>query len=140
MVETQKYDLGIEKYNEMVRFAIEKEKNGEQMDLMPKEAFDHPISVKTYLRYFRDNKEIDFARFSDKEYDFKELNNINVPLFLRWGQRDLVIQDLDKLTDLLKDKIKNNIDIGYIKDTDHGYTDKEEILGGEIVKFLDKIK
>ena len=140
IVDCQKYDLGMDKYNIYLKMAIEKEKNGEQMDLMPKEAFDHPISVKTYLRYFRDNKEIDFARFSDKEYDFKELNNINVPLFLRWGQRDLVIQDLDKLTDLLKDKIKNNIDIGYIKDTDHGYTDKEEILGGEIVKFLDKIK
>lgn len=139
LVELQKYDLGIDKYNEMLELAIEKEKNNEEMDLMPRDSFDHPISVKSYLRYYRDNQDIDFARFSDKEYDFKELNNIDIPLFLRWGEKDLVIQDLNELSDFLKLKINNdNLDISYIKETDHGYTDKEQILGEEIVKFLAK--
>lgn len=139
LVDLQKYDLGIDKYNEMLELAIEKEKNNEEMDLMPRDSFDHPISVKSYLRYYRDNKDIDFARFSDKEYDFKELNNIRVPLFLRWGEKDLVIQDLNELSDFLKSKINNDrLDIGYIEGTDHGYTDKEQILGEEIVKFLAK--
>ena len=53
LVDLQKYDLGIEKYNEMLNFAIKKEKNGEQMELMPRDSFDHPISVKTYLRYLK---------------------------------------------------------------------------------------
>ncbi len=141
LVDLQKYDLGIDKYNKVLEFAIEKEKKNEIMDLMPYDSFEHPISVKTYLRYYRDNEEIDFARFSDKSYGFKELNNINVPLFLRWGAKDLVIQNLDELIVFLKNKINNsNLDIGYINDTDHGYTNKEEILGEEIVKFLDKIK
>ena len=137
LVELQKYDLGIEKYNEVLELAIEKEKRNEEMDLLPSDSFDHPISVKSYLRYYRDNEEIDFARFSDKEYDFKEINNIKIPLFLRWGETDLVIQKLDELIDFLKLKINNNkLDIGYIKDTDHGYTNKEEVLGKEIVKFI----
>ena len=137
LVDLQKYDLGIEKYNEVLKWAIEKEKNNEEMDLLPQDAFDHPISVKTYLRYYRDNKDIDFARFSDEEYDFKEINNVNIPLFLRWGEKDLVIQNLDELIDFLRTKINNSeLDIGYIKDTDHGYTNKEEILGKEIVKFI----
>lgn len=139
LVDLQKYDLGIDKYNEVLKLAIEKEKNNEKMDLLPMDSFDHPISVKSYLRYYRDNKDIDFARFSDKQYDFKEINNINIPLFLRWGETDLVIQNLDELIDLLKSKINNNkLDINYIEDTDHGYTNKEEILGKEIVKFLAK--
>ena len=139
LVDLQKYDLGIDKYNEMLKFAIEKEKNNEIMDLMPQDSFDHPISVKSYLRYYRDNKDIDFARFSDKNYNFKELNNIDIPLFLRWGEKDLVIQNLNELSEFLKEKINNNnLDIGYIKDTDHGYTNKEEILGEEIVEFLAK--
>lgn len=139
LVELQKYDLGIDKYNEVLKLAIEKEKNNEEMDLLPRDAFDHPISVKSYLRYYRDNEDIDFARFSDKEYDFKEINNINIPLLLRWGEIDLVIQKLDELIEFLKLKINNNrLDIGYIKDTDHGYTNKEEVLGKEIVKFLAK--
>ena len=137
IVDCQKHDLGIEKYNEMLRLAVEKEKEGILMGLMPDGAFDHPISIKSYLRYFRDNKEIDFARFSEKDYDFKELNNIKVPLFMRWGETDLVVQNLEELIEFLKSKIKNEkLDIGYIKNTDHGYTDKEEQLGEEIVKFL----
>lgn len=139
LIDLQKYDLGIDKYNEMLELAIEKEKNNEEMDLMPRDSFDHPISVKSYLRYYRDNQDIDFAKFSDKEYNFKELNNITVPLFLRWGEKDLVIQDLNELSDFLKSKINNDsLDIRYIKGTDHGYTDKEEVLGEEIVKFLAK--
>ncbi len=133
----QKYDLGQEKYNKMLELAMTKEKNGENMDLMPYESFDHPISVKTYLRYYRDNKEIDFAKFWDKDYLYPEINNINIPLFLRWGENDLVIQKLEDLIQELKLKIKNtNLDIDYIKDTDHGYTEKEEQLGHEIINFI----
>ena len=139
LVDLQKYDLGIDKYNEVLKLAIEKEKNNQEMDLLPSDSFDHPISVKSYLRYYRDNEDIDFARFSDKKYDFKEINNINIPLFLRWGEKDLVIQKLEELIEFLKLKINNNkLDISYIKDTDHGYTNKEEILGKEIVEFITK--
>lgn len=141
LVDLQKYDLGIEKYNEMLKLAIKKEKNNEEMDLMPRDSFDHPISVKSYLRYYRDNKEIDFAKFSDENYDFKELNNIDVPLFLRWGEKDLVIQNINELIQFLKEKIKNkNLDIDYIRNTDHGYTGKEEVLGKEIAEFINKCK
>lgn len=137
LVDLQKYDLGIDKYNKMLELAIEKETRGEEMELMPFDSFDHPISVKSYLRYYRDNQEIDFAKFNDNNYDFKEINNINIPLFLRWGENDLVVQKLDELIELLKTKINNpKLDIGYIKNTDHGYTNKEEVLGEEIKKFL----
>ena len=137
LVDLQKYDLGIEKYNKVLELAIKKESKGEDMELLPFDSFDHPISVKSYLRYYRDNKDIDFARFWDSEYDFKEINNINIPLFLRWGEKDLVVQELGELIKFLKDKIKNSkLDIGYISDTDHGYTNKEEKLGEEIVEFI----
>lgn len=137
LVDLQKYDLGIEKYNKVLEYAIQKESRGEEMDLLPFDSFDHPISVKTYLRYYRDNKDIDFARFWDKNYTFPELNNIKVPLFLTWGEKDLVIQDLKELIEFLKEKIQNpNLNIGYIKDTDHGYTSKEKELSEEIIEFL----
>jgi len=137
LVDLQKHDLGIEKYNKVLEWAIQKEVNDEEMDLLPSDSFDHPISVKSYLRYYRDNEDIDFARFSDKEYDFKEINNINIPLFLRWGEKDLVVQELDDLIELLKFKINNeSLDISYIRDTDHGYTNKEDVLGKEIEEFL----
>lgn len=139
IVDCQKYDLGIEKYNKMLKIAIEMENEEQQMNLMPEESFDHPISAKAYLRYFRDNEQINFAKFSDKDYDFKELNNIEIPLFLRWGETDLVVQNINDLIEFLKNKINNpNLDIGYIKDTDHGYTNKEKELAVEEIKFINK--
>lgn len=133
----QKYDLG-DKYDRIMNYAENKEQEGKLNELMPEESFDHPISVKSYLRYFKYNNEIDFARFSDKDYDYKELNNIQIPLFLRWGNvHELVIQKLDDLVLMLKNKIKNDkLDINYIDGADHGYTGKEEILAKEIINFI----
>lgn len=133
----QKYDLG-NKYVEMMEYAENKEKEGKLNDLMPIESFDHPICVRSYLRYFKYNKDIDFARFWDKDYNFKELNNIQIPLFLRWGNvHDLVVQNLDDLIEFLKSKIHNEkLDIGYIDGADHGYTGKEETLAKEIISFI----
>ena len=133
----QKYDLG-NKYVEMMEYAENKEKEGKLNDLMPIECFDHPICVRSYLRYFKYNKDIDFARFWDKDYNFKELNNIQIPLFLRWGNvHDLVVQNLDDLIKFLKSKIQNEkLDIGYIDGADHGYTGKEETLAKEIISFI----
>ena len=141
LVELQKSDLGIKKYNDMLEYAIEKENNKEEMDLMPYDSFDHPISVKTYLRYYRDNKDIDFARFSDKDYHFNEINSIKVPIFLRWGEKDLVLQDLNDLIDFLILKINNEkLDIGYIKDTNHTYTNKEDVLASDIISFINNME
>ena len=133
----QKYDLG-DKYTEMMEYAENKEKEGKLNDLMPIESFDHPICVRSYLRYFKYNKDIDFARFWDKDYNFKELNNIQIPLFLRWGNvQDLVLQNLSNLIEILKSKIQNEkLDIGYIDGADHGYTGKEETLAKEIISFI----
>lgn len=133
----QKYDLG-DKYNKIMEYAETKERQGKLNELMPNESFEHPISVKTYLRYFKYNDEINFAKYSDEKYNYEELNNIDVPLFLRWGnEHELVIQDLSKLVELLKNKINNKkLDIGYIDGADHGYTGKEELLANQIIKFI----
>lgn len=122
----------------MVTYAKNMKREKMENQLMPAESFIHPISVKTFLRYAIENKDIDFAKFSDKNYNFEELNNIKVPLFIRWGnQRELIIQEADKLCEQLKGKIKNDkLDIGYIDGADHSYTGKEEILANEIQNFL----
>ena len=122
----------------MVTYAKNMKREKMENQLMPEESFIHPISVKTFLRYAIENKDIDFAKFSDKNYNFEELNNIKVPLFMRWGnQRELIIQEADKLCEQLKGKIKNDkLDIGYIDGADHSYTGKEEILANEIQNVL----
>lgn len=129
-------------FDNMLKLAEEKETKSELYDIMPKESFIHPISVKTFLKYAKYNEDIDFARYHDKNNKFDELNKINVPIFMRWGNtNEMIEQKADDLVNMLNEKIHNDFkDINYIDGADHGYTEKEEILAQEIIKFLNNIK
>lgn len=133
----QRLSLG-NKHQVALEYATEKEREGLQEELMPKEVFIHPISVKTYLRYFRDNEKIDFAQYGNPEYDFKELNNIQIPLFMRWGNvYEMIEQPADKLVEIVNCKLHNpKKDINYIDGANHGYSDREEIVANQMLNFL----
>ena len=80
-------------FESMVTYAKNMKKENMENILMPEESFIHPISVKTFLRYAVENEDINIAKFADKDYDFKEINNIQVPLLMRWGNnKELIIQ------------------------------------------------
>lgn len=123
----------------MVTYAKNMKKEGMENQLMPEKSFIHPISIKTFLRYAIENEDINFARFSDSSYDFEELNNIKVPLFMRWGNnKELIVQNAEDLCKMLKNKIKNrNLDINYIDGANHNYKGKEDILAEQIKSFFD---
>ena len=121
---------------------MENEKNeGRGQNVMSVPGAIIPMSPNTFLGYLKDNNEIDFARYSDETYNFKELNDIEVPLFMRWGNKnDLIMQPAEELVNMLKEKIKNKkSDIGYIEGAGHNYRAKEEELSKEIINFLKKI-
>lgn len=126
-----------EKFEEYFKFAEDKEKEKSLYELMPYKAFIHPISVKTYLRYTKYCKEIDFAKYSENN-DFEVLNNISTPLFMRWGNvNEMIEQNAEDLCKLIKNQVKNdNKNINFIDGANHGYTGKEEILAEEILKFI----
>lgn len=130
-----------DKYASTVTYAKNMKKEGMENVLMPEYAFIHPMSVKTFLRYTTQNENIDFARFSDQTYDYKELNNIKIPLFMRWGNNgELIIQEANELCNDLKSKIKNEkLNIGYIDGANHGYNEKEEELAKDICDFIKEI-
>lgn len=131
-----------EKFDEFLDYATKKEEAGEPLDIMPSKSFIHPVSVKTYLKYAKYNKNIDFAKYHNESDEFKALNNIEVPLFMRWGDtNEMIEQSAENLVDLMNKKIKNeNKDISYIAGADHGYHGKELELAKQIVSFLNKIK
>ena len=139
IVGTQQTELGEKRYSEYLNYARALNSQNRETELMPKESFMHPISAKTYLTYFGEgNERIDFARFWDKYYHFKELNNITVPLFMRWGTiYEFVEQELDELIPFLKNRLYNKyLDIDYIGGADHGYSGKEETLADQITFFI----
>ena len=126
-----------ENYESYMQLAKEKEENNKIYDLMPKEAFIHPISVKTFLRYTRDNEQINFAQY-EKDKNLEKLNNIEVPLFMRWGNKnEMILQKADELVTNLNNIITNSEkDIDYIDGANHRYNEKEEILANQIINFI----
>lgn len=96
-----------------------------------------PVKPKTALNYVQ-NKDIDFFKYNDKNFKFEKLNNIKVPLFMRWGNvNELISIDANDLVKLLNEKINNrNKDINYIENANHSYNGKEKILADEILKWM----
>ena len=128
------------RFPQMLTYAKNLEKEKMENILMPEKSFIHPISVKTFLKYARDYMNIDFAKYSEKEFKFPELNNIKIPLMMRWGtDREMILQKPEELCNMLKEKINNSkLDIGYINGANHSYKGKEEELAIEIEKFIKK--
>lgn len=96
-----------------------------------------PIMPRTILNCMEES-EIDFARYSDDNYEFNELNNIKVPLFMRWGNnKELIAQDAQQLVKKMNEKITNkNKDINFIDKANHNYKGKEEILANQISEWI----
>ncbi len=130
-----------DKLDTYINLAEEMKEKGKTLELMPKDAFIHPISAKTFLRYTKYNKEIDFASYGN-DNKLEKLNNIDEPLMLRWGnQNEMILQKADELVEIVSNAISNeNKDINYIDGADHGYTDKREVLAEQILEFIKKNK
>lgn len=126
-----------DKFSEYVSLAEEKEQKYKSYELMPKDAFINPISAKTFLRYVRDNKDIDFAGYG-KDNELEKLNNIKVPLMMRWGnQNEMILQSADELVNIVTNIIENkNKDIDYIDGANHQYNGKEKELAEQIIEFI----
>ncbi len=137
---TLKAYLG-DKFEEYLKIAEEKEKEGKTLELMPKESFIHPVSSKTFLRYARDNKEIDFANY-EEDTKFEKLNEISDPLFMRWGhEKEMILQEPSELVAKINSIITNpHKDIDYIDGADHSYKGKEDILAEQIIEFIKENK
>ena len=127
-------------YKKIISYFELLKKRGKGDRLVVLDASTPPVRPNTILEYAENNKKIDFAKFGDNRTTFKELNNIKVPLFMRWGNiNELIFQGADELAQKLNEKIKNeNRDISYIAGANHNYTGKEEELGDQIISFIKK--
>jgi len=126
-------------YKKIISYFQMLKKRGKGDRLVILDASTPPIRPNSILEYASDKK-IDFAKFGDNRTSFKELNNIKVPLFMRWGNiNELIFQNANELVEKLNEKIKNaNKDISYINGANHNYTGKEEELGNQILEFIKK--
>lgn len=126
---------------EMLEYALEMEQKGRINALMPQEKSPYPMTVKTFLRYSKYNENIDFARYDELDYAYPELNNIHVPLFIRWGNvNEIISKDAKDIVDIVQRKLKNvNKDVDYIEIANHTYENCEVMLANQIAEFIKQI-
>lgn len=134
----QKFFLG-DRFDEVLKKAEDAE--NEPLHFMKDNEFIHIVSAKTYLRYFRDYKDLYYPQYSSKMWKAEELNAIKVPIFMRWGNKnELILQEAEELANIVSSKLNNPVkDIGYIDGADHNYSCKESELAEEIANFIKKL-
>lgn len=126
---------------DIVSIALNYEAQGDIDHIIPTNISFMPlVSAKTFLKYYRDNKCIDFAKYTTPDYQYEEINNIQVPIFMRWGNvNELIQMPANELSELLNKKIHNkNRDINFIDGATHNYVGKVQELADQILKFLKK--
>lgn len=135
------WNLSPEKVNSVFKLAKKMIDEGRGKDFMPEGSFIQPVSANEFYRICVDNEETNFARYHDPDYKYEKLNNIEVPLFMRWGNDgELIAQDAKDLVEMLNKKIKNNNkDFGFIDGADHSYHGHEEELARQIIDFVNRI-
>ena len=108
--------------------------------LIPTHNFIEYMTAKNIIDY-AENKELDLVQYSDKNCKYEYLNNIKIPLFMRWGTvNELIKLPPKEQAEMINNKVKNpNKDINYIEGGTHSYEGKEEVLAKEIKEFLNKI-
>lgn len=126
--------------SDIIQYAEEKEKKNELMDLMPEGLFVHPLSVKTFLRYAKYNENIDFARYSKEDDEFNVLNSIEIPIFMRWGEDELIQKSAKEQVGFMRVKLRNpDHNLWYVEGANHSYKGKEDVLADEIREYIEKI-
>ena len=95
------------------------------------------FSAKTFITDFTQSSRANIFRYRDLKYISEDLKTINIPVLVQIGDNDknVLVVDKEDVTTYLKNNI-DNLDIKYIKDSNHGYFNHEEEMCDNCINFL----
>jgi pimeloyl-ACP methyl ester carboxylesterase len=138
---------GDELFHKILKKCKEMIQKGKGMEFVPKYISVYPMSYRSI--YDTINPEGDYNIFPyfeilnklniTKKEKFRELKSINKPTLVVYGDQDeFCFESTEKCIEVLKKNIskKDLFTFEIIKDADHGFTGKEEILSTLIVNWL----
>lgn len=125
-----------ENYDKVIKYLKFKQEQDKGDKIISIENFP-PVKPNTILN-FEKGTEIDFFKYTDPKYKFEKLNNIKVPLFMRWGNiNELITIPANDLVNIMRKNIMNKkVDINFIDGANHSYKNKENVLAQEIINWI----
>lgn len=112
--------------------------NGKEKELIDFCVFANgKISAKTFYTDLLYDCTCDFFRYREKEKKNSILNNIKIPVFIPFGDKDecVLTQPIEDVIYYLQSNLQN-CEVKVIKDADHSYTGKYDELEKVIDKYL----
>ena len=125
-------------YKTCIRKAKELIENGKEEELIDFCVFANgKISAKTFYTDLLYNCTCDFFRYREREEKSPILNQIEIPVFIPFGDKDecVLTQPIEDVIYYLQNNIKN-CEVKVIKDADHAYTGKYDELEKVIDTYL----
>ncbi|MBP3283954.1 MAG: alpha/beta hydrolase [Clostridia bacterium] len=139
--EKYKQQAGENTYKVILNFAKLRVARDGALKLLPAKFYPKPISARTFLTIFGENSEFNCVSYEDENWDAKVLNDLEVPLFMRYATiNETITKKPEEIIAFLKGKLKNEVDLSYIEGTDHSYHGKERELIRQYIAFLRKNK
>ena len=125
-------------YQTYISKAKELIENGKEEELIDFCVFiNGKISAKTFYTDLLYNCTCDFFRYREREGKSPILNQIEIPVFIPFGDKDeyVLTQPIEDVIYYLQNNLKN-CEIKVIKDADHAYTGKYDELEKAIDTYL----
>ncbi len=95
------------------------------------------FSAKTFMNNFINDCKGDIFRYRDIKHIARDLNDIRIPILVQIGNKDnnVLVVDKNDVTSYLKNNI-SNLELKYIKDSNHGYYNHENEMCDNCIRFL----
>jgi len=125
---------------ELLKKAQEEIDNGNGDKIISSDFNSIEVSYKTYVSWYKQDDLGRMFEFCSSEYNFPALKSIQVPTKVIVGSKDEFFhvsdpENPEMAIELLKKNIPN-CEAFLIQGANHGYTDKEDLLAKEVVKFI----
>lgn len=132
-VEPSKVDILQNMANKLV-------KEGKSHELMSLDFWPHMHDAQRFLSlYTPDSKEEIFC-YSQEDKNPKTFQKVKIPILVVFAEKDEYLdRPIVKLIKWFKEKSKSiKIDFSIIKEADHGFNNKEQLVSKEVSKFIEK--
>lgn len=98
------------------------------------------VTANTFYSVYSNDCNNDIFRYREKEYKSQSLNNIDISVLIQIGDKDnlALSEKKDTIIQFFNNNIKN-INIEFIKDSDHSFNNKEQIMSDNCIKWLNNI-